>query len=187
MTPFHYKPTTKKINVGGALGHVTACVCQLQKSNWWMGGKIEFAELAFWKFNFYLGQQVALLCADKTTAWQLEIGFMKFEVKVNPQDFRKWIFTSVMSISIFNFHKNWMATIYTHHALFYKCIFRRDFLSPAYCNSLGYRKLSQRLHVLLLWWSGIVVTALRLLKSAVREYISPRINRRLYIGVIEDL
>ena len=78
------------------------------------GGKIEFAELAFWKFNFYLGQQVALLCADKTTAWQLELEFMKFEVKINPQDFRKWIFTSVTSISIFNFHKNWMATIYTH-------------------------------------------------------------------------
>ena len=36
------------------------------------------------------------------------------------------------------------------YALFYKCIFRRDFLSPAYCNSLGYRKLFQRLHVLLL-------------------------------------
>ena len=66
------------------------------------------------------------------------------------------------------------------YALFYKCIFRRDFLSPAYCNSLGYRKLSQRLHVLLLWWSGIVVTALRLLKSVVREYISPRIHCRLY-------
>ena len=35
-------------------------------------------------------------------------------------------------------------------------------------------------HILLLWWSGIVVTALRLLKSVVREYISPRIHCRLY-------
>ena len=57
---------------------------------------------------------------------------------------------------------------------FTNVFFRRDFLSPAYCNSLGYRKLSQRLHVLLLWWSGIVVTALRL------EVCGPRINRRLY-------
>ena len=47
MTPFHYKPTTKKINVGGALGHVTACACQLQKSKPMDGVKIEFAELAF--------------------------------------------------------------------------------------------------------------------------------------------
>ena len=67
------------------------------------------------------------------------------------------------------------------YVLFYKCIFRRDFLSPACCNSLGYWKLSQHLHVLLLWWSGIDVTALRLLKSAVQEYISPRTNCRLYI------
>ena len=79
------------------------------------GGKIEFAELAFWKFKFYLGQQVALLSADKTTgSWKLNSWI--FEVKINPQDFRKWIFTSVMSISIFNFHKNWLATIYTHPA-----------------------------------------------------------------------
>ena len=62
-----------------------------------------------------------------------------------------------------------------------KCIFGRDYSIPAYCNSLGYRKLSQRLHVLLLWWSGTVVTALRSLKSGVREYISPRINFRLYL------
>ena len=53
------------------------------------------------------------------------------------------------------------------------------FSIPTYCNSLGYRKLSQRMHVLLLWWSGIVVTALRPLKSAIWEYISPRINFRL--------
>ena len=43
--------------------------------------------------------------------------------------------------------------------VFYKCILRHDFLSPHIANGLGYRKLSQRLHVLLLWWSGIVVTA----------------------------
>ena len=54
--------------------------------------------------------------------------------------------------------------------VFYKCILRRDFLSPHIANGLGYRKLSQRLHVLLLWWSGIVVTAPRLLESAVQEY-----------------
>ena len=45
------------------------------------------------------------------------------------------------------------------------------------------RVVSQRLHVLLLWLSSIVVTALRLLKSAVRKYIRPRINRRLYNGI----
>ena len=46
---------------------------------------------------------------------------------------------------------------------------------------LRYWKLSQRLHVLLLWWSGTVVTALRPLKSGVWEYISPRINFCLYL------
>ena len=59
--------------------------------------------------------------------------------------------------------------------------FRMWFSIPALYNSLWYRKLSQRLHVLLLWWFGTVVTALRPLKSGVRKYISPRINFRLYV------
>ena len=54
----------------------------------------------------------------------MKFEFMKFEVKINPQDFRKWIFTSVMSISILNFHKNWMATIYTHPTDIKECTLR---------------------------------------------------------------
>ena len=46
------------------------------------------------------------------------------------------------------------------------------FSIPAYYNSLGYWKLSKCLHVLLLWWSGTVVTVLWSLKSWTREYIS---------------
>ena len=61
--------------------------------------------------------------------------------------------------------------------------FRTWFSIPALYNSLWYRKLSQRLHVLLLWWFGTVVTALRPLKSGVRKYISPRINFRLYVFI----
>ena len=61
--PFHYKPTTKEINVGGALGNVAACACQLQKSNWWMGKNwICWTSI----LKILLGQQVAL-CTDKTT------------------------------------------------------------------------------------------------------------------------
>ena len=63
-----------------------------------------------------------------------------------------------------------------------KMYFQMWFSIPAYCNSLRYGKLSQCLHVLLLWWSGYAVTALRLLKPAVRECISPRINCRLYLA-----
>ena len=38
----------------------------------WIGEKNKYAEIAFLKFNFYLGQQVAFLCADKTTGnWKL--------------------------------------------------------------------------------------------------------------------
>ena len=66
------------------------------------------------------------------------------------------------------------------YALFYKCIFRRDFLSPRIVMVSGIENYpsacisscSDDLH-------DIVVTALSLLKSAVREYISLRINCRL--------
>ena len=42
--------TTKKINVGGAWGHVTVCACpahvkQLQKSNWMDGKKLNMLKL----------------------------------------------------------------------------------------------------------------------------------------------
>ena len=63
--------------------------------------------------------------------------------------------------------------------------FRTWFCIPTYYYSLGYRKLSQRLHVLLLWWSGTVITALSSLKSGFREYISPRMNFRLYSTLAE--
>ena len=67
--------------------------------------------------------------------------------------------------------------------LFAQCIFGCDFLSPRSTN--GYWKLSQCLHVLFLWWFGTVVTALRSLKSEIREYISLRINFRLYSTLAE--
>ena len=58
---------------------------------------------------------------------------------------------------------------------FAQCIFEHDFLSLRTTIVLGIQKLSKPLHVLLLWWSGTVVTTLRSLKSGIREYISPRI------------
>ena len=54
------------------------------------------------------------------------------------------------------------------------------FSIPAYCNIFRYRKLSQRYYFLLLWRSGKVATVLRPLKSAVWNYISPKINFCLY-------
>ena len=56
------------------------------------------------------------------------------------------------------------------------------FVHRKYFKSLRYWNLSQRLHVLLLWRSGTVVTVLRPLKSGVQEYISPRINFCFYTG-----
>ena len=55
-------------------------------------------------------------------------------------------------------------------------VFSTWFSTLAYYNIFGYRKLSQHYHVLLLWWSGTVSTMLRPLKSAVWNYIIPRIN-----------
>ena len=51
------------------------------------------------------------------------------------------------------------------------------FSIPAYYTSIGYWKLSQHLHILLLWWSVTVVNVLRSLKSEIRECISPRKNK----------
>ena len=59
---------------------------------------------------------------------------------------------------------------YSHMTMYFRTWF----------STIEYRKLSQCLHVLFLWWSGTVVTVLRSLKSGIREYISPRINFHLY-------
>ena len=64
------------------------------------------------------------------------------------------------------------------YMLFLQCIWTW-FSIPAYYNIFGYEKLSQRKHVLLLWWSGTVATVLKSLKSVVRN-ISLRTNICLY-------
>ena len=65
--------------------------------------------------NFYaIFYFVSKLGADHTNMeYELKIEFIKFQAKINSQTFRKWIFISVMLISILNLHTNWMATLYT--------------------------------------------------------------------------
>jgi len=58
---------------------------------------------------------------------------------------------------------------------FLQRIFGRDFLSPHTTIFSGIETIPA-LHILLLWRSSTVATVLRPLKSAVRNYISPRIN-----------
>ena len=61
-----------------------------------------------------------------------------------------------------------------------KCIFGHDFLSPRIVMVSGIENYpSACMSSCSDDLRGIVVTALRLLKSVVREYISPRINCRL--------
>ena len=60
-----------------------------------------------------------------------------------------------------------------------KCIFGRDFLSPRTAIVLGIENYPSACMSCCSDDLGTVVTALRSLKSAVREYISPRINFRL--------
>ena len=53
-------------------------------------GKNKYAETALLKFNFYLGQQVALLCADRTTGnWKLNSWNLKwkFILKISENEY----------------------------------------------------------------------------------------------------